>query len=301
MVRFVVHASWLMLLTATATAPAATYYVNNQLGSDHASGLTETLQPDHGPVRTIAAALARAGRGDRIVLADTGQPYREQISLSLPQHSGYRDRPFVIEGGGAVLDGTVVAALGAWRHVEGNVFAMRPSRLAYAQLFAAGQPLEQVKLQSRYDATSLSAKQWALEGGEILFATEGNQNPYEYPLRHTGLQTGITLYDVRHVRIENLVVQGFQQDGINAHELVRDCEIVGVDSRANGRSGLSVGGVSQVRAFQSNFYQNGRVQVRTEGLAELELGGCDVGNDTAPAYKSAGRRLMVDGAEVFAP
>ncbi len=290
-----------LLLSLAASASAATYYVNNQLGSDRASGLEPEPRADHGPVRTVRAALARAGRADRIVLAATGEPYREEISLSLPRHSGFRERPFVIDGGGAMLDGTVVADPRAWRHVEGNVFAMRPRRLTYQQLFDAGQPLERVPMWNAYEASGLDPLQWALLNGVMYFATEENQTPPDHALRHAGLQTGITLYDVRHVRIENLVIQGFQQDGINAHELVRDCVIVDVDSRANGRSGLSVGGASRVLAERCNFYSNGRVQVRTEGLGELELVGCDVGDDTAPAYEADGRRLLVDGQPVLEP
>src|SRR5690606_25077001 len=122
-----------------------------------------------------------------------------------------------------------------------------------------------------------------------------------YELRHCGLQTGITLYNTRHVRIENLIVQGFQQDGINAHELVSHCQLVNVECRANGRSGLSVGGVSRVSVVGSHFYDNGRVQVRTEGLAHLELTGCDVAEEPAPAYSAGGRRLLVDGEPVTAP
>ncbi len=290
-----------VLATLAASTPAATYYVNNQLGNDRATGLSAQPQPENGPVRSLCAALCRAGRADRIVLANTGDPYRESISLSLPQHSGFHDKPFVIDGSGAVIDGTVMASQGAWRHVVGNVFAMRPRRLTYQQLFNAGQPLKQTALLSSYEVQSLQPLEWALFDGQIFFRTQGNQAPVDYALRHAGLQTGITLYDVRHVRIENLIIQGFQQDGINAHELVRDCELIDVDCRANGRSGLSVGGVSRVLAVRCNFYENGRVQVRTEGLAELELAACDVGDTTAPAFRTKGRSLVVDGKTLLAP
>ena len=290
-----------MLLVTATSSLAATIYVDNQVGHDAANGRAAEPDAEAGPVRTLAAALALATKGDRIVLAKTPQPYREEISLSWPQHSGYPDRPFVIDGNGAVLDGTVVAMPEAWKHIDGNVFAMRPRRLAYQQLFRAGEPLKQVPLLSKYEVASLQPLEWALYDGRIYFRTEGNATPLEYELRHAGLQTGITLYDVRHVRIVNLVVQGFQQDGINAHELVRDCQLIDVDSRANGRAGLSVGGVSRVSAVRSNFYANGRIQVRTEGLAELELEGCDVGDDTAPKFRTHGRRFVVDGAPVLAP
>lgn len=291
----------LMAVWVHAAATAETFYVDNQRGSDSASGLSPDLGGQNGPVRTLAAALARADVADRIELANTGAAYREPISLSLPRHQGLAGRPFTINGNGAILDGTVVAAPGAWRHLEGNVFAMRPRRLGYQRLFDNGQPLTQVELTSLREAAVLQPMQWSLVDGQLLFATEGNQIPENYALRHAGLQTGVTLYDVRHVRIENLIVQGFQQDGINAHELVRDCELMEVECRANGRAGLSVGGVSRVTVLKSNFYDNGRVQVRSEGLAELDLIDCDVEATGEPAYEAKGRALRVNNEPIPAP
>lgn len=289
------------VLAISSTASAATYYVDNQRGTDHATGLAPDLGAQDGPVRTLAAAFARASVADRIELAATGVPYRESISLSLPRHHGFAGKPFTINGNGAVLDGTVVAAPGAWRHIEGNVFAMRPRRLAYQQLFSTGKPLAQVSLASPRAASGLQPSEWSLVDDRLYFATEGNQIPKNYDLRHAGLQTGVTLYAVRYVRIENLVLQGFQQDGINAHELVRDCELVDVECRANGRAGLSVGGVSRVSVVRGNFYDNGRVQVRTEGMAELDLVDCDVDDTGTPAYKAKGRSLRLNGEPIQAP
>ena len=291
----------LLVIGASCPVHSATYYVNNLLGSDRATGLSAEPQAENGPVRTICAALARAGRADRIELANTGEPYREMIAMTGPHQSGLRGQPFVIDGNGAVLDGTVTAAPGAWKHVEGNVFALRPRRLTYQQLFSSGKPLPRTALYSKYEFSQLEPAEWALLNGRIYFRTEGNKIPEDYELRHTLLQTGITLYNVRHVRIQDLVIQGFQQDGINAHELVRDCELMDVDCRANGRAGLSVGGVSRVEALRCNFYDNGRVQVRTEGLAELKLFECDVDSSGVPAFDSQGRSLIADGKPVFGP
>jgi hypothetical protein len=97
------------------------------------------------------------------------------------------------------------------------------------------------------------------------------------------------------------VIQGFQQDGVNAHELVSHCELIEVECRANGRSGLSVGGVSRLDVVRSNFYDNGRVQVRTEGLASLELSQCDVAEEPSPAYSADGKQLLIDGKSLTMP
>jgi hypothetical protein len=281
---------------------AIDFFVNNLLGNDQLPGTSLEPQQGDGPVATISRALQLAGRSDRIVLANTQVPYHDMIGLSGPRHSGTAERPFVVIGNGAVLDGTVQAERGAWRHVQGNIFALRPRRLAYQQLFLAGKPLLRQEFPGWAQGTpALEPLQWALSDGQIFLRVEEGRLPEFYDLRHCGLQTGVTLYNTQHVRVENLVVQGFQQDGINAHELVRHCELIDVDSRANGRSGLSVGGVSRVSVVRSHFYDNGRVQIRNEGLAHLTLTECDVDGETTPAYSSQGERFLVDGQPIVAP
>lgn len=290
-----------VLFTALSTAATAReLHVNNMLGDDRASGLAVESQSGDGPVARICRALELAAPGDRIVIANTGEPYREEVSFFGRNLRGREDRPLVISGNGAVLDGTVVAAQGAWRPVEGDVFSMRPRRLTYQQLFNEGQPLDRVRLASLSGVESaLQPLQWAMAEGQIVMRVEKDRLPMAYSLRHAGLQTGLTLYNTRNVVIEDLVIQGFQQDGINAHELVRDCVLRRVECRANGRSGLSVGGVSRVRVEQGNFYDNGRVQVRTEGSSKVELQGCEVeSSEGVLKYGLRGGLLLVDGQPV---
>ena len=290
-----------LLLMQGRAAEAVTLYVNNLIGSDTASGQAVDLQGEHGPLQTLTAAAAMAGWGDRIVIANTGTPYREMLCLTGPHHSGSARQPFVIEGNGAVLDGTVAAAPKAWQHVTGDLFAFRPRRLTYQQLFLQGKPLHHVRVSSKADLSQLKPLEWALYDQKIYFRVEPARLPASYGLRHSGLQTGITLYNLHNLRIENLVLQGFQQEGINAHELVTHCKLVNVECRANGRAGLSVGGASRVTVTRSNFYDNGRVQVRTEGLARLELTDCDVSQATARAFNANGKSLTVDGTPVATP
>jgi len=291
----------LLLAVATAwcgsAATARNIYVNNQLGDDQFSGDRESIASKAGPTRSIGRALRLVLPGDRVVIANTGQPYREQLSISGRCLRGSERRPLVISGNGAVLDGTVTAQSGAWRHVSGDLFMLRPKRLAFQQLFRDGQPLGRVRLASHYDAPqALKPLEWSLTSGAIYLRTEEDRLPRSYGLRHAGLQTGITLHNTRHVVIEGLVIQGFQQDGVNAHELVRDCALRNVECRANGRSGLSASGVSRLRAEGCNLYDNGVVQARASGLATLELDGCDIQQTgDAPAYQAHDGKILIDG------
>lgn len=290
----------LLLVILTLSAPlagAADLYVNNQLGSDDLLGGRSQRMGRQGPVESINCALRLAAPGDRIVVAKTESPYREQISISGRCLRGLSHRNLVIESDGAVLDGTVIAEAGAWRHVAGNLFAMTPRRLRYQQVFLQGKPLEQVQLVSTNGAEQiLRPMQWALTSSAILLRAEEDRLPESYGLRHTGRQTGITLHNTRGVVIRGFVIQGFQQDGINAFELVKNCRIENVECRANGRSGISVGGVSRVTAVGCNLYDNGQAQARTEGLAQLDLNECDIDKDSSlNPLQARGGQLRVDG------
>ncbi len=291
----------LLLMLLGGLASARELFVNNQTGHDELTGLSAELKDQDGPVETICCALKRAAPGDRIEIANTGEPYCEQVSIFGCKLYGYVDRPLTIDGNGATIDGTVMAAEGAWRHVAGDVFAMRPRRLTYQQLFRNGAPLKRARLASAAGVdVTLQPLQWAFLDGDILLRVEQNHLPRAYDLRHAGQQTGITLYNTRHVVIQDLVVQGFQQDGINAHELVRNCVLRGVECRANGRAGLSVGGVSRVRVEASSFYDNGRAQVRVEGLSKVELIGCEVeAGDGSDKFDLRGGQLTVDGKPTY--
>src|SRR5262245_18366343 len=218
-----------LITLASVTAAARDIFVDNAAGSDAKLGRRADTRAGDGPVQTLDRALRLVRRGDRIVLANNSEPYHEMISLCDVGQRGYADQPLVIQGNGAILDGTVVAAPGAWKYESDNIVSCRPRRLTYQQLFRDGKPLVQARTAGA--TAALQPLEWALLPDRIAFRVEDGRLPEQYHLRHAGLQTGITLYNTEYVRIENLIIQGFQQDGINAHELVRNCELVGVECR----------------------------------------------------------------------
>lgn len=292
--RHIISVGLLFLLTSPAAANDV--FVDNVVGDDAANGRAAEQGPVGGPVRTIARALELVSKGGRITLVDTDEPYREPICLSGPRHRGTERRPMVIDGGGAILDGTVVAEYGAWEHYRGDLFAMRPRRLAYQQLFRDGQPLKRAKMASWSTETpDLQPLEWTLLRGRVYFRVEPDQLPNDYALRHASLQTGVSLYNTEHVRVENLIVQGFQQDGVNAHDTVHNCQIVEVECRANGRSGISVGGASRVRVERSSCYDNGRSQLRVEGYARVDVEDCDLDDESDAPLDIQGGTVTIDG------
>ncbi len=270
--------AWTVVIGVGLTrATARDIYVNNTLGDDRKDGLAARhISETTGPVRTIARALAICQKGDRIVLAKTDRPYRESLSLSAARHSGYPGRPFVIEGNGAVLEGAEPVPKAAWRHWQGSVFRFRPVRLDGHMLFLDQRPAPRRFVKSEEQLRQLPPRHWAVWGAWVYFSVEPRRLPFQYPLTYSVRPAGITLYQVRHVVIQNLTIQGFRLDGVHVADRVTDCALGGLLCRGNGRSGVYVGGASQVVLAKSLLGSNGRAQLMLRGYARVRLADCEL-------------------------
>ncbi len=263
------------LLVTAARLEGVEWYVNNVKGDDARDGRSEEVSGSSGPFRTIARALRSAEAGDRILLANTGKPYQESITLQGGSHSGTRSSPFALIGNGAVLDGRKPVPAGAWEFYEGHVFRFRPERMAFQVLYLDDTPATRVDADpTRETLPPLQPRQWCLWRGHIYFCVEPRHLPSDYDISYGGDTVGITLYEVRHVVVMDLTVRGFQLDGINAHDGARDVILAGVTSRGNGRSGFSVGGASRVMLWQCVGTENGAAQLRMEGYSRTTIKQC---------------------------
>jgi hypothetical protein len=291
-------ATILLLLIVASTAAARNLYVNNVSGDDLFDGLSPQREgPGRGPNQTIWRALRSTHPGDRIVLAKTEEPYRESISLVGSKHSGHALRRFVIEGSGAVLDGSRPVPYDAWQFVSGDIFRFQPERMDFQQLFHEGVPLVRRPYSPlHYRKLELEPREWALAGGWVYFCVEKGKIPQEYHLGYAALQTGVTVYKVEGVEINNLVVQGFQLDGINLNDAIGPTVIAGVTSRGNGRSGITVTGVSHVDLQGCLLGDNGQCQLLVQEFGEANLSNCDVVDNTGPKWEvKNGAKLLIDG------
>jgi hypothetical protein len=102
------------------------------------------------------------------------------------------------------------------------------------------------------------------------------------------------MYEVRHVVIRDLIVQGFQLDGINAHDGVFDALLKRVTCRGNARSGISIGGASRVQIDECLVGGNGEAQLRTEGYSHTRLVSSRLLSDTAPPRTSHGESEVME-------
>lgn len=278
MVRPIVRTSifclTLWLCAAVWPAPARDLFVNNVTGDDTFSGrLATTTSGGEGPVRSLAKALRLASSGDRIVLANTGQPYHECVALQGNKHSGNGVWPLVIDGQGATLDGSAAVPESSWELVADDVFRFRPRRLAHELVFNGDQRLVRRPAPAQGAAWSraLGENQWTLTRGYSYVRLPSRTEPQDHALRHTAHPVGITLHRVWHVVIANLRVRGYQLDGISLPDGVRDCQLVNVTCEANGRSGVAVGGTSRVDLVRCQLRGNGAAQLWADGRSQVAL------------------------------
>lgn len=270
-------------------------YVNNVTGDDGNDGTAaEPFGDRTGPYQTIARALCASQTGDRVILANTGEPYRESITLQGGRQSGIESVPFELVGNDAVLDGTIDVPAFGWSHYQGRVFRYRPPKTSFQLLYLDGKPARRRRVSHRDEIGSLAPLEWCLFEQYLYFCVEEGRLPRAYNLSFTGLQVGITLYQVRNVVIRDLIVQGFQLDGINAHDGVVNTTLSGLTCRGNARSGISIGGASRVAVEACLVGNNGAAQVRTEGACRAELDGCDLLDNTAPPIVRDGGKVVVN-------
>ena len=288
-----------LLLLATP-AVGREIYVSNVAGDDSFTGSQPQSLPDgSGPVHSITRALQLANSGDRIVLEKTDEPYSEGISLVGNRHSGYPQRPFAIEGNGAILDGSAPIPPRAWQHYRGMVFRFRPAEAGYQQLFLDDRPAIRVAVSETAGAPpTLEPLQWCWLGGEIFFCAQRDKLPEDYRLSHTQKQTGITLFHVRGVGIVNLTVQGFRVDGVSAYNSASDVYLGGVVCRGNGRAGVSVGGASKAEIDMCLLGNNGEAQLLTFPYSETSVHNSELLRGTGPGWVDCGGRVHLNDRRV---
>ncbi len=297
-----VGAALLVWITLSAGASARDIFVNNVAGDDRFSGAAPATQGARlGPCRTIAHALELAAKGDRIVLAATGEPYRESITLQAGRHSGFGERPFEIIGGGATLLGSAPVPDAAWEHVGREVYRFAPPRKSSQLLFLDDKPAERVPVgPADLNLPDLQPRQWCMFQRDVYFRTEPGRTPGSYHLEYCAQRVGITLYEVRYVVIRDLIVQGFQLDGINAHDSVFDARLMSITCRGNARSGISVGGASRVLISECLLGGNGEAQLRTEGYSHTRIVSSRLLDTTAPAIQSEGGSVQAEQGQAGA-
>ena len=277
-------------------ADARDLFVNNATGSDSQNGQAADSQGGkHGPVRTISRGLQLAKKGATIHVANNGTMYRESLSIQNGHNSGLVGRSFRIIGNGAILDGRQKITYDQWTSVGNHIYEFKPPRSSFFILFVDNQPGIQVEVSPTANKIpALEELQWCVFKRKIYFKPANHRLPDSHDVTYTHASVGITLINCQNVVIENLIVQGFQLDGINAHDNVFGAQLKDITAQGNGRSGISVGGASRVRIEDCLVGNNGKAQIRTEGHSLTTLKNNDLidTDPDAPAIVNRGGQVI---------
>ena len=295
--------AWLVLVVCawlSSVGLAREIYVNNRNGNDALDGgLPTSSGLEVGPVRTLAKAMRLARPGDRIHLANTGEPYREAVTMQGGKNSGtHGGLPLIVEGNGAVIEGTRPIADNTWESIGGGVFRTPCYIQSFQVLFLNGEPAARLPLNSASESKpKLEPREYFVWDGYIYFRVEEGRIPQSYEATCAGLTTGLTLYDVRNVIIKDLVIRGFAFDGVNALDNVSDVRLENVVCTENGRSGFSLGGASKLTLDRCEAKFNHTAQLRVEEFADVLVIDCKLDPKAAPATTTEGGRIRFQSSK----
>ncbi|MFH1919019.1 MAG: right-handed parallel beta-helix repeat-containing protein [Planctomycetota bacterium] len=219
------------LVLIRSAAFGATYYVDNRAGSDNSDGKTQETA-----LATIARAVSLSKTSDTIVLTKTGIAYNEPISLA--RLGGTPQKPFTIEGGGAVLSGLQTLAPEKWKKTGDDLYFFPLSQTPYGQPYLASGGKKLVK-GSAADALAPEQFYWDPQAG-IYFKCAPMQTPASYDLGATLITSGFATASASYIVCRNLVCEYFANDGFNMHGDCRGIYLENVVARYNGDDGISI-------------------------------------------------------------
>ncbi|MDO4629696.1 MAG: right-handed parallel beta-helix repeat-containing protein, partial [Planctomycetia bacterium] len=309
---------FLLFLSISAHVSGRDIYVDNLRGNDNFLGYETAATNENGPVRTIRRALQLAEASDCIILANNpDHPYRESVSLYGNKNSGVPDYPFRIIGNGATIDGTTEIPPSYWHAIGQNgIFVYRPQYLAYQNLFYRGKPVRRLKTDGVKTLEELvkldwQPMRWCMFNGHVYFKpreaymihADGRFLPYDdsvaaqkraYSLTAPEKQYGIALEHVEYVTIEDVIIQGFQNDGIIASDSATYISLKNVTCRGNARAGLSVGTGSSIWLKGCVLGNNQYAQLVTEEASLTSIFASDLISYPAPAWVTNGGTVYRD-------
>lgn len=250
----------LSLTSLAGSAQAEVLFVNNRTGADRNDGVVDKpLDLLTGPVRSISRALQLAEHGDTIVIANTGVPYYDNLTLQGEKHSGSQGHPFKIEGNGAVVTGAMVIPDGAWQEVADDVWKVVPYRKGHFQLIRDGKALPEVRPEPGViwsGIPELANDEWCAWRGTVYYKAERLVEPSTLNLSIARRSCGVTVFAAHDVVIADLTIQHFRLDGVNVHDLATRVDLRNLNLIENGRAGLAVGGSSTCQLINGDVRRN---------------------------------------------
>lgn len=290
----------ILAVVAATTAHAAEIYVDNVNGSDGNDGLAPEIRTEYtGPVRTLRRATQLLQRSDTLVIGNTGRAYFEPLFLTGGRLSGFPDYPLTILGNGAMICGVRQLPEAGWESLGSGLWRLTLTRKGYYRFFQGDAAWPEFQSAASWELSELPEGQWAPRYGQVYFRFPQNEPPTDRRWTYAAEEQGISLVDVRHVRIVDLQVVGYRVDGINIDNSSQHVSLERVALHHNGRAGLAVGGSAHTRLVNSRISDNGRHSVLVTELAGVDIEGSDLGGvepTVVTASPAAGTSVRVSAS-----
>jgi hypothetical protein len=298
-IRFAVVAVW---FGVGAAACGRDIYVDNAAGDDRYDGGSRTAQYGRrGALRSLQRATTIARPGDRILVLNTGMSLRESVAIDgRRQPGGTPGYPIVIEGNGAVLDGTIPVEPG-----DGNAFGFGLFRLddvggpthARDWLFVNGTPAPRGRDGSSTARPQLAVGQFAVWQGWFAFRAEPGKTLADYRFAFSKRDCGVAVYRSGYWKIRDLTIRGFRGEGVQVRGPCTEIAFERCRFEFNGHAGAAVGNLASPTFADCHATHNGRVGVVVNNHARLKLERVKLSDNPKDSIVEIGARVETIAGE----
>jgi Right handed beta helix region len=237
-------------VSAARAGSPPTVYVNNLVGSDKFDGGQETVSGDAGPVATLARGTSLLKPSGRLVIQNTGKPYRGEVRLI--DLGGTADQPLIIDGNGAVIEGIGLTKPGDWKD-EGNGIISTEWRPDWGFFVVFnGEPRWASALDNIQPAESYG--DYTAHRGYFRLPQDADLNAT--PLEIPAIWSGVTIYDSQNIVIRNLHTRFYLNDGFNFGGKSENIRFENVEASYNGDEGISAHNQASAYVTNSSFHHN---------------------------------------------
>jgi hypothetical protein len=245
-------------ISSAAAEVGGTVYLNNVKGSDQFDGSSALVGADEvGPVASIAHACEILKPCGKLIIANTGLPYRGTLLLSAK--GGTPETPLIVEGNNATLEGLVLAKPSDWTiEKDGTLSMMWPGPEVGFLVVTNGAP--PVFARSLQD----------IQPGEIYYnKSQSGPHPGYYRLPADkrvedlklevdtgGYGCGVQIIDASNIIVRNLKCRYFENDGFNLQGECEGVRFEHIEAYLNGDQGFSCHATVSCTVVDGSFHEN---------------------------------------------
>jgi hypothetical protein len=260
--HFLLSAAFLFLCSLGvafgATEVGGTVYLDNVKGSDQFDGSSSSPGAyGVGPVASIAHASDILKQCGKLVIANTGVPYRG--TLLLMGKGGTPETPLIVEGNNATLEGLVLAKPTDWTVEKDGTLSMRwpGPEVGFLVVTNGAPPVFAGSLQD-------------LKPGEVYYnKSQSGPHPGYYRLPEGkriedlklevdtgGYGSGVQIIGASNIIVRHLKCRYFEKDGFDLQSQCEGVRFEHIEAYLNGDRGFNCNATASCNVIDGNFHEN---------------------------------------------